>query len=273
MPATARSALAPIQMTVPASDGLILRGTLTYPPARTGAPFPLAVLAHQYPAARGSWAPLEADLQAMGIATLAFDMRGQGESIWGPTGVRAAPMPAEPTMEAFGAAFMASAGALGFSFIADDIVRVASWGMAQNHIDPARLYLGGASVGGTGVLLAAPRLAVPLKAVLTFGAAGAGVHASDAMERIRAACESLTLPMFLTTSEADPFDGANNARTWSAGLSHVSTKIVKGDAHAMAIYFDVRPDVLAFVRAAAGRGRAKASARRARGRRGGGQRA
>lgn len=262
MPTARRTTLAPMQMSVPAADGLVLRGTLSYPAARPGTSFPLAVLAHQYPASRGSWAPFEADLHTLGIATLAFDMRGQGESIWGPAGLRAAPMPADPTMEAFGAAFMASAGALGFSFIADDIVRVASWGMVQNHVDPSRVYLGGASVGGTGVLLAAPRLAASLKAVLTFGAAGAGVHSPDAMDRIRQACESLKLPMFLATSAADPFDGASNVRTWSAGLAHVRAKIVRGDAHAMAIYFDVRADVLAFLRGTAGKRRAKVTARR-----------
>lgn len=267
MPNTPRSRLAPIQMSVPAGDGLVLRGILSYPAGRPGAQFPLAVLAHQYPAARGSWAPLENDLIAMGIATLAFDMRGQGDSIWSPAGVRAAQTPAEPTMAAFGAAFMGSAGSLGFSFIADDIVRVTAWGQAQNYIDASRLVLAGGSVGGTGVLLAAPRLADSLKGVLTFGAAGAGVHSSDAMERIRGACEALRLPMLLTTSERDPFDGANNVRTWSKGLSHVQTRIVPGEAHAMAIYFDVRSEVLAFMRRVAGKGaarRAKSGARKRR---------
>jgi len=46
--------LAPLEMSVPAADGLVLKGTLTYPAGRPGAIFPLAVLAHQYPATRDS---------------------------------------------------------------------------------------------------------------------------------------------------------------------------------------------------------------------------
>jgi dienelactone hydrolase len=155
-------------------------------------------------------------------------------------------------MDAFGAAFMASASAVGFQHIADDIVRMASWGLFQNYIDATRLVLVGASVGGTGVLLAAPRLTRSLCAIVTFGAAGAPVHAADAMQRIRAHCESVTVPMLLATSEGDPFDGANNVRTWSKGLAHVGTRIIPGADHAMAIYYDVRTEVLSFLRKAAG---------------------
>jgi len=55
--------LAPLEMSVPAVDGLVLKGTLTYPAGRCpagqrGARFALAVLAHQYPATRDSFAPL-----------------------------------------------------------------------------------------------------------------------------------------------------------------------------------------------------------------------
>jgi alpha-beta hydrolase superfamily lysophospholipase len=78
--------LAPLEMSVPAADGLILKGTLTYPSGRPGEPFPLAVLAHQYPATRDSFAPLVRDLLAAGVATLAFDQRGHGASIVRPSG-------------------------------------------------------------------------------------------------------------------------------------------------------------------------------------------
>jgi hypothetical protein len=35
---------------------------------------------------------------------------------------------------------------------------------------------------------------------------------------------------------------------WGKGLSHVTAKIVPGSDHGMAIYYDVRKDVLAFVK-------------------------
>lgn len=241
-------ALAPLHPSIPAADGLILRGHLVYPHGRAGSKYPLAVLAHQFPATRDSFAPLCADLHALGIATLAFDMRGQGESIWTPTGARVAQSPAEPGMSAFGAAFMGSAGSVGFPHIADDIVRMTAWGLAQNFIDTSRVMLVGASVGGTGVLLAAPRLADGLRALITLGAAGAGVHSADAMDRIRKNCEALSVPMYLATSEQDPFDGANNVRTWSRDLPHVTSRIIPGGDHAMAIYYAVRTEALAFAK-------------------------
>ena len=78
--------LAPLRMSVPASDGLILKGALTYPTGAMGGSYPLAVLAHQYPATRDSCAPPTADLLAAGVATLAFDARGHGDSIVSPRG-------------------------------------------------------------------------------------------------------------------------------------------------------------------------------------------
>jgi pimeloyl-ACP methyl ester carboxylesterase len=245
-------ALAPLHPAIPAADGLVLRGHLVYPHGKTGSSYPLAVLAHQYPSTRDSYAPLCADLHALGIATLAFDLRGHGESTTSPKGRVVAPTPAEPTMDAFGAAFVASAGEVGFPHIADDIVRVASWGLFQNFIDSSRLLLVGASVGGTGVLLAAPRLTKALRGVVTFGAAGAPVHGPDATDRIRANCRSVQVPMLLTASEEDPFDGSNNARTWREGLGHVAAEIVPGKDHAMAIYYQVRTKVRSFVGKAMG---------------------
>lgn len=241
-------ALSPLHPAIPATDGLILRGTLTYPHGQVGTKYPLAVLVHQYPSTHDSFAPFCADLHALGVATLALDLRGHGKSIWTQSGARVAPSPAEPKMQAFGEAFMGSASAVGFAHIADDIVRMTAWGIYQNFIDPAKLMLVGASVGGTGVLLAAPRVKDYLRAVVTFGAAGAPAHSADAQEKIRANCQALTIPMLLTSSQKDPFGGADHIGQWGKGLKHVESKIVSGSDHGMAIYYDVRKDVLAFVK-------------------------
>jgi dienelactone hydrolase len=269
-------ALAPLHMSITAADGVVLKGNLVYPHGRVGTRYPLAVLAHQYPSTRDSYAPLCTDLHTAGIATLAFDLRGHGESVWTATGLRVIQAPIEPTMASFGEGFMASAASVGFAQIAEDIVRVTAWGLAQNYVDASRLLLVGASVGGTGVLLAAPRLKEALRGVVTFGAAGAGVHSADAAARIRRHCETLRVPLLLTSSEGDPFDGARSVRDWSAGLAHAAARIVPGSEHAMAIYYQVRADVLRFVRAgingrptrAAGP-RAVAARKRRGGRRGG----
>lgn len=237
--------LGQMEMTVLAGDGLVLKGVLAYPELPVGGPHPLAVLAHQYPATADSFAPLIEDLLDQGVAVLAFDLRGHGASTAGPAGAVVIDTPLGFTTAAFGAAFMSSASRVGFGRIDDDIVRVASWGAVQNFIDASRVLLIGASVGGSGALLAA-RLVTPLAGIITFGAAGAPAFA-DGPARIRLTTESVTAPILLTSSEADPFNGALNVREWSTGLSHVTPLLVPGSAHGMAIYYDVRARVLEFV--------------------------
>ena len=227
----------------------MLKGTLSYPPGAAGQGFPLAVLAHQYPATRDSWSPLVADLLALGVAALAFDQRGHGASIVSPKGPLVIDTPEGVTLEAFGAAFVSSAGKVKFSRIPNDILRVVGWGVSQNYIDGSRLLLLGASVGGSGVLLAAPDIA-GVRGVATLGAAGAPAIASDGPARIRAAVERLQAPFYLASSRDDPFDGAGNVAAWSQGLAPARTRIVPGAGHAMAIYFDVREELLEFLRTA-----------------------
>jgi dienelactone hydrolase len=236
-------------MSVPAGDGLVLKGTLTYPVRYAGASFPLAVLAHQYPATRDSYSPLVADLLDSGIATLAFDERGHGASIVSPVGPLVIDSPEAPGLEAFGKAFVSSVGKVGFGRIDDDIVRVASWGSNQNFIDSSRLALVGASIGGSGVLLAAGKL-TGVQAVATVGPAGAPAFGSDGAQRIRSILERMTTPCFLASAREDPFDAGGNVTAWSRGLSHVTSRLVPGSAHAMAIYFEVRDELLRFLQRA-----------------------
>lgn len=242
--------LGPLEMSVLAADGLVLKGVLEYPEHGPGRQrHPLAVLAHQYPATSDSYAPLVDDLLDMGVATLAFDLRGHGSSIAGPDGPRVIDTPLGFTLDDFGKAFMSSIARMEFNRIDDDVLRVAAWGAVQNYIDAGRILLVGSSIGGSGVLLAAPKVQ-GLAGVVTFGAAGAPAWGEDGAARIRSDLETLSAPCLLTTSEADPFDGAANVRSWSDGLKHVTPKLVPGADHAMAIYYDVRDDVLGFARKA-----------------------
>jgi pimeloyl-ACP methyl ester carboxylesterase len=238
-------------MSVRAVDGLVLKGMLEYPELATGSKYPLAVLAHQYPATADSYGPLVEDLLEAGIACLAFDERGHGASIQGGDGLVVIDTPEGFTSEAFGTAFVSSAGRVGFNRIDNDILRVASWGASQNFVDPGRILLVGSSVGGSGAILAAPHFP-GLKGLVTFGAAGAPAFGVDAHERIRQSLQSLSVPVLLTSSEADPFDGGGNVKTWSAGLTHVATTLVPGSDHGMAIYYEVREEVLTFLRGCIG---------------------
>jgi alpha-beta hydrolase superfamily lysophospholipase len=243
--------LASLELSIEAADGLVLKGALNYPGTYVGAAFPLVVLAHQYPSTRDSYGPLIADLTESGIAALPFDQRGHGSSIQGRHGPTVVDTPEGLSLEAFGKAFMSSAGKVGFSRIPNDIVGVTCWGANQNFIDAGRLALVGASIGGSGVLLAAADLP-GLRAIATLGAAGAPAIAPDAPERIRGVLERITTRCFLASSQEDPFEGGINASSWSRGLSHVSTRLVAGSAHAMAIYFEVRSELLRFLRQSLG---------------------
>jgi pimeloyl-ACP methyl ester carboxylesterase len=240
----------PLEMSVLSADGLVLKGILEYPEVVPGAGFPLAIFAHQYPATADSFAPLIDDLLDLGIACLAFDLRGHGASIMGPSGPIVIDTPVGFTGEDFGRAFMSSATKVGFDRIDDDIIRVASWGVAQNFIDPGRVLLIGGSIGGSAVLLAAPRIP-GLQGIITLGAAGVPVLGANASDRIRTALETISVRALLASSEEDPFAGGENVRTWSHGLPRIAARLVTGTAHAMAIYYDVRSDVLAFVKATA----------------------
>ena len=240
--------LSPLEMTVKAGDGLILKGLLEYPDRRPPASgYPLAVLAHQYPSTSDSYAPLIEDLLDFGFAVLAFDERGHGSSIETPKGPLVIDTPHGFGLGAFGKAFGSSIASVEFHRIADDVVRVASWGVVQNFIDADRVLLVGASVGGSGVLVAVPDIP-GLVGLLTFGAAGAPAFGEDASDRIRRNVEGLDVPVLMVSSADDPFDGATNANTWCDGLDHAAARLVPGAAHAMAIYYDVRDDVLRFLR-------------------------
>ena len=239
--------LGPLEMSVQTADGLVLKGALEYPETGTPRDFPLAVLAHQYPATADSFAPLIEDLLDLGLACLSFDLRGHGSSIMGPGGPVVIDAPVGFAADDFGRAFVSSISKVGFDRIDNDILRVASWGVAQNFIDPEKILLIGGSIGGSGVLLAAP--AVPgLAGVITLGAAGAPAFGSDAPQRIRRNLQGLSVKSLLLSSEQDPFAGAENIQAWGAGLPAVASRIVPGNAHAMGIYYAVREDILAFVR-------------------------
>lgn len=238
--------LGPVEMTVSTGDGVVLKGVLEYPDGTAGRSVPLAVLAHQYPATADSYAPLIEDLLEMGVAALAFDLRGHGSSIHTASGPLVIDAPLGFTVDDFGAAFMGSITKVRFDRIDDDIVRVAAWGAVQNYVDASRILLVGASIGGSGALLAAPRVK-GLAGVATLGAAGAPAFGLDGPDRIRRIVEEIGRPCYLASSREDSFAGADNVENWSRGLSHVSTRLVPGGAHAMGIYYDVRDELLEFV--------------------------
>ena len=176
-------------------DGFVLRGTLSIP-SQPG-PRPVVVLAHQFRADRTGWKPLADLLAARGIATLAMDLRGHGQSTLKDG------KPLEITDD-----FMGSASTVGFDRIQDDIAQAAAWVRRQPRIDPRRLALAGSSVGAFAALLAA-REVHPL-AVLALSPAGNGAFGDNPENRLARAVESAHAAVLVMASEGDR-EAAGNA--------------------------------------------------------------
>jgi dienelactone hydrolase len=66
----------PQKVTFTTSDGVTIAANWTAAPTTLGA----VILVHQYPATKESWAPFQALLAKRGLASLAVDLRGHGES-------------------------------------------------------------------------------------------------------------------------------------------------------------------------------------------------
>ena len=125
LPATATSSitqpageesLLPSTVTLSGAQGLELKGTFT--PAGD-ATVPAMLLLHMYGIDRRSWEPFAEDLAAAGIASLAIDLRGHGDT----------------------------GGAEDWELAQEDVAAAFSWLRARPGVDPSRVGLVGASIG------------------------------------------------------------------------------------------------------------------------------
>ena len=198
-------------------DGFVLKGTLSVP-AQPG-PRPLVILAHQFQSTRSGWKPLVDRLNSAGLATLAMDLRGHGESIWkgGQT-------------VAISSDYMASAKDVEFGRIPADIIQVAAWARRQPRIDPRRLALAGSSLGAFASLVAASTL--PPLAVLAVSPAGNGAFQTAAGNPLVADVEAAHSAV-LVMAAADDLEAASNA-TLLQSIPGVYARIVAGGDHGFA---------------------------------------
>jgi dienelactone hydrolase len=210
----------PVSFTTP--DGFTLKGTLTVPadgPKR----HPAVILAPQFHQTRDSFAALAERLNARGIATLALDLRGHGESTdKGGTAV------------AVTDDFMASAKAVGFDKIPDDLAQAAAWLRKHKGIDPRRIGLAGASVGASAVLLASKR--VHPQAVLALSPAGEAAFGDNALGSLVAAAGKRD-GATLVFAASDDEDAAKVAAALK-GVPGVSELIYPGKDHGSAFLKD-----------------------------------
>jgi hypothetical protein len=205
-------------MSLTTPDGFLLKGTLTVPPQL--GPRPVVILAHQFQADRSGWQPLAGLLNAKGIATLAMDLRGHGQS----TRKNGTAVAVTPD-------YLASAQAVGFDRIPADLGQAAAWVRRQPGIDPRRLGLAGSSLGAFCSLLAAP--AIRPVAVMTLSPAGNGAFGEDARARMVLAVERAHAAVLVMAAEDDP-EAAANARAIK-DVFGVHARIVPGKDHGFAL--------------------------------------
>jgi len=210
-------------MSLTTADGFTLQGTFNVPanPGRR----PVVILAHQFRTDRSGWQPLVADLNARGIATLALDLRGHGQST----------RKGEATV-AVTEDFMASSAAVGFDRIPADLAQAAAWVRKQPRIDGRRLGLAGSSIGAYSTLVAAAQIH-PV-AVLALSPAG-GWGDQPALRLARSVEEAKAAVMVLA-SEGDP-DALANAKA-IRNATGVYARIVPGTEHGFAYLPELTPD-------------------------------
>ena len=227
--AASEPASLPVSFT--AADGFTIKGTLTIPAAGPKR-HPVVILAPQFHQTRDSFAALAERLNARGIATLALDLRGHGES----TDKGGAPVAVTDD-------FMASAKAVGFDQIPSDLAQAAAWARKQHGIDGRRVGLAGASVGAFAALEAARK--VRPQAVLALSPAGQAAFGDKAMEQVTASAAKSTGAKLVFYAVGDE-DTAKVAAALRAvpGVSELAypgqdhgSAFLKDHAETMAVFF------------------------------------
>lgn len=214
-------------MTLLTPDGFTLKGTLTLP-AKPGR-HPVVILAHQFRANRTGWKPLTDRLTAAGIATLAVDLRGHGEST----------QKAGATVAA-SADFFEAAKTVGFDRIPNDLALAATWVRHQPGINGGRLALAGSSVGAFSTLMAMPD--VHPVAVLALSPAGTGAFGDQGASNLIRAVAKGKAAVMVMASRNDP-DAAANANALRP-LPGTYVRMVDGEEHGFA-YLEAQSDTMA----------------------------
>ena len=221
--AAAQPATREVTFTTP--DGFVLKGTLKVP-ARQGR-CPVVILAHQFQATRAGWQPLVEALNAKGIATLALDLRGHGQSTQrGGATVEAAKDMAE------------AARTVRFDKLPEDLLQVAQWARRQPELDSRRLALAGSSLGAYGALMASA-LIHPVAVLALSPAGGWGEKPAEALAQ---AVQTAKAAVFVLASEEDPEADASAKAV--QGLPGVYARIAPGKAHGFELLPELK-DVMA----------------------------
>ena len=162
--------LSPSNVTVTGAQGLELQGT--HMPA-ANAEAPAVLLLHMYGSDRRSWQSYAEDLAAAGIASLAIDLRGHGDT----------------------------GGEEDWELAQQDVAAAFDWLQANPGVDPSRVGILGASIGANLALVQASSYPVNVAAAALL---------SPGLDYFRVEIEGLAkeaqgVPLFLAASENDGY--------------------------------------------------------------------
>ncbi len=169
------------RVTFTTADGVEIAGVFTPVPNARGT----ALLLHMMPAAKESWAAFSDLLAARGIASLAIDLRGHGESV------------------------KMGEARIDYRLFDDrehqrtaaDVEAAVEWLKREKGLDASRLVLAGASIGANlGLRYAAGHPDVPAALALSPGLDYRGVTTADAVAALSAG-----QALFLAASEEDAY--------------------------------------------------------------------
>lgn len=198
----------PTEVEVAAADGLILHGTFTPGIDGQGA---AVLLLHMYRADRSTWMPLVEALTSSGIASLAIDMRGHGQT----------------------------AGAENWVSARTDVDAAIAFLRRLPGVDPEKIGIAGASIGANLSLVQAGQDPESVAAVALL---------SPGLDYYRVRIDGLTgeigdVPLFLAAAEDDGYS-AETVRTIAAQSSGSPELLVyDGDAHGTGL-FTTHPEII-----------------------------
>jgi len=164
-------------------DNLVITGSY-WPALSKGQPAPIVICLHMYKHDRSDFEPLVPHLSAAGLAVLAIDLRGHGDST-GPAAMKLADRVDRRDPELF-------------KDMVHDVTAAYEWLRDQPDVDPARFALVGASVGSSVALDYASRdKSVDAVVCLTPGMSYLGINAAEAVAKMG------DRQLFLLASEAE----------------------------------------------------------------------
>jgi len=199
---------------IPGAEGLTLRGTWTAP---AEAPAAAVLLLHMYARSRSDWQAFMARLTSAGYASLAIDLRGDGET----------------------------GGEENWELAREDVRAAYQWLAARPEVDSARIAVLGASIGAN--------LSLWLGA--QESGLGAVLLLSPGFDYFRVQIEGLVeaygeRPLFLAAAEDDPYSAETVRGLAEAAAGPADLIVYPQGGHGTGM-FDTTPDladrILAFL--------------------------